>query len=387
MQVFKTFFKIVKKNMVSIVMYLAIFLFISIVLVDQGYKGAVTNKKIAIFNYDDKSEFSNNLTKFLSENTTVIKIDDDKEAIQDALYYGKVSYIVKIPTGFSDNFKKNNSDVELEKMTVAGSIDSVYIDNLINKYLNFAKTYLNNIPNISDTQLSNYLENDMKNQTQITVNSYNAENANTKYNYYFNYFAYLSLMVIISIITQILITFNNTEIKTRNLCSPIKLLSYNFQLILGSVIFVVSLLFVVCVFSLILYGNEMTNITNNILFFINALMMCLVALSISFLIGNLIKNKEVISPISTMISLGLCFTTGVFVPQEIMSSQVLKIASFTPTYWYVKVINNIKSLTVYDFKNITPIIYGFIIQLGFAVAIILIALVILKQKRSSNQIN
>ncbi|HKL80385.1 MAG TPA: ABC transporter permease, partial [Mobilitalea sp.] len=68
-------------------------------------------------------------------------------------------------------------------------------------------------------------------------------------------------------------------------------------------------------------------------------------------------------------------------PQEFMGDAVMKVARFTPSYWFVKSNNTIASITKYNFKNLSDIFGMMGIQIGFAAAIISIALVVSKRKR------
>jgi len=361
MQVFKTYFKIVKKNIVSLSIYFFVFLGISVLIsgqIPESKSDEVFNSyksPIAVFNYDKSSDISNDFEKFLSENTTIIEIPDEVESLQDALYFRKVVYIVKIPNGFGESLKSGNN-VQIEKTAIIGSEYNIYMDLLINKYMNTAKGYINNIPNITSEQLNTYLEKDMSVEADVKVQNFgSAVNTGSNIRYYFNYFAYAIFAIIILGVTTIILTFNDPEIKKRNLGSPIKLSSYNFQIILGSLVFTLIVWALICLLSFPIYGSAALNI-NTILLIINALIISLVVLSISFLLGNVIKSKSAISAISNILTLGMSFLSGVFVPQEIMSESVLKIASFTPTYWYVKAVDSITSLTVWSSENILPIV-------------------------------
>jgi ABC-2 type transport system permease protein len=85
-----------------------------------------------------------------------------------------------------------------------------------------------------------------------------------------------------------------------------------------------------------------------------------------------------------VVSLGTCFIGRVFVPQFLLGKTVLKIASFTPTYWYVKSNNSIANLVNFNMESLKPIFWNMAILIGFAVAILSITLVVIKQKRMSN---
>ena len=90
------------------------------------------------------------------------------------------------------------------------------------------------------------------------------------------------------------------------------------------------------------------------------------------------------SAAANVISLGCCFISGVFVPQEYLGDTVLSIAKFNPTYWYVKANDEISVLVNYNKENLMPIFISMLIVFGFAIAIYALTLVIIKQKRLSS---
>jgi ABC-2 type transport system permease protein len=120
---------------------------------------------------------------------------------------------------------------------------------------------------------------------------------------------------------------------------------------------------------------------NTVLFWLNSFTFALVILSVSYLIGISVKSRKAISAISTAASVGLAFLSGMFVPQEFLGSPVLKVASFTPVYWFVKANNAIETVTQATWSQLSGIASYMAIQLGFAAAIISIALVVSKRKR------
>lgn len=73
-----------------------------------------------------------------------------------------------------------------------------------------------------------------------------------------------------------------------------------------------------------------------------------------------------------------------FVPQEFLGEGVLRIASFTPAYWYVNTNNAIATLGTYNLANMKIILLNMLIVLGFGVAIFALTLVILRQRKYSN---
>jgi ABC-2 type transport system permease protein len=189
-------------------------------------------------------------------------------------------------------------------------------------------------------------------------------------------------MLILGVSSNLMV-LNNKSIKRRNLCSPMKDRSYNLQLIASNMVFGFICYGFMIILTFILNKKNM-QIYNGFLLSINALLFTIVALSISYLAGSLITSKSIQSAVANILSLGLSFISGVFMPQELLSDKTVAFASFTPTYWYVKGNNLIGSLSSFSSDNAITILTYMLIQLGFAAAIFSVALVVSKQKRIAN---
>lgn len=388
MQVYKAFFKIIYKNLSQIMIYVFVFVFFAIILskvYTNPTKAVFTESKInvAFINYDKNSKLVQGLKDYLGKNVNYIDISDNTQKLQDALFFRQVEYIIKVPSGFTDNLL-SGKPVKLEKTTVPSSTSSILIDNVIDNYLNTAKTYNDNIKGLSTEQLISYINHDLSQKTDVKINNPNAlKPKSDNCSYYYNYLAYSLSAILILGISSVMIVFNDTNLRKRNYCSPLKLRNINFQMILGTFSFAIISWIIMISASFIFYGGSMIT-KNGLLMILNSFIFTLTALSISFLIGNILNSKPAISAAANVISLGSCFISGVFVPQELLSKPVLKIASFTPTYWFVKSNNAIEDLTNFNTKNLLPIYNNMLVMIAFAAAILMITLVILKQKRMSN---
>lgn len=387
MQVYKAIFKVIYKNLSQMMIYLVIFLFFTILLSSTYTNPLNTNFtetkiNVAFINHDKDSVFMEGLKNYLSRSANLINIPDDTQKLQDALFFRQVEYIVKVPQGFTEGLFSGKV-VQLEKTTLPSSTSSIYMDIIINKYLNTAKIYMSNMKNISEEQLINYIDKDLSQKTEVKLRS--SENQTSrieKVGYFFNYLAYSLFAILILGVCTIMIVFNDTDLKKRNLSSPVKLKSMNMQMILGNLSFAVLTWFIMIFTSFIMYGSYMLT-ANGLLLLLNSFIFTLAALSISFLIGNIIKSRGAMSAAANVFSLGSCFISGVFVPQFLLGKTVLTIASFTPTYWFVKANNAIINIVNFKMENLEPIFTNMLIVLGFAVAVLAVTLVVIKQKRMS----
>ena len=60
-----------------------------------------------------------------------------------------------------------------------------------------------------------------------------------------------------------------------------------------------------------------------------------VAMALAFLASKIVRNEEGFSMIGNIVSLGMAFLSGIFVPMEFLGAGVIKLAHFLPAYWYV----------------------------------------------------
>lgn len=391
MQVFKTYFKIIKKNFISIIIYFVVFAAVSVMITAsiQSQTNAAfsaTKKRIAIFNEENQdSSIINGLMQYLSENAQIVNLADGAESIQDALFYNNVDYVLRIPNGFTDSLTSGNNSVQLERTTTASSAAGMSIDLLINKCLNLTRFYLKNMPGISVSDAVSHVSKDLSVISDVSFQA-NTEQATTvNISYYFQFAAYPLLAILIMGITTIMLVFNEPNITRRNMCTPLSPFRMNLQIFLGNAAFAFTVWIAICILNFILYGH-VTFGYGVILLCINALVFTVVCLAIGFLAGKYIRSGVAQSAFANVIALGISFISGIFVPQELLSEPVLKIASFTPGLWYVKAVNGIRDINTFTFQNMIPVINDMLIQLAFAAACILVALVATKQKRQNMEV-
>ena len=105
------------------------------------------------------------------------------------------------------------------------------------------------------------------------------------------------------------------------------------------------------------------------------------ALTISFLIGNIVNSKTAINGIINVVALGSSFLCGSFVPMEWLPKSVLTIAHVLPSYWYIKTNELLKTIEIFNFNTLKPVITNMIIILGFSFIFVLIANVVSNKKR------
>ncbi|WP_444658212.1 ABC transporter permease [Caproiciproducens sp. R2] len=387
MPVFKLCMKIIQKNLSSMMIYVAVFLAVSTLLSlnsskvqEAGFSQEKTN--IAFISEED-SPLIDGFQAELAKTASFVEVPDETEKLQDALFFRSVSYILRIPKGFTQSFMRGE-DVRIEKTTVPNSVSNAYIDLNINQYFNTAALYVKTVPGITQEDLVRHLKADMEINTPVAMKADAQPDTDNGFSEnYFNYLAYALSSVLVLGISAIMLVFNDRDLSRRNFCSPLSAGKINFQFILANLIFTVACWAVMVGFCFLLdYRNIMTR--NTAYLVLNSFVFTLSMSGISFLIGNLLKERGAISAVCNVVSLGPCFISGVFVPQELLNSTVLKIASFTPTYWYVKANNQISSLSSFSFSSLSEVYVAMLIEAGFAVAFFAVSMVVGKKKRMSS---
>lgn len=385
MTIFKTYFKIIKKLSLPLSIYIVVFLSLSIAFTYIGNSNNAdtftqSKTRVAFINEGEPSVLLQGLKDYLGGHSTYVDIENKTDKLQDALFFRDAEYILKIPEGFTNDFMAGKS-VTVDKTVVSGSVSSIYTDILINKYLKTARLYVNNSKELSQEELVGRIEKDLELETEVILKSSGQKTSRTSsIVYFYNYMPYIIINILILGVSSVMLVFNDIRLKRRNLCSPVSNISVNMQILLGNIVFALSCWAMLVILSLLLYRKDMLNL-NAIYFFINSLVLTITILSISFLIGILIKSRNAQAGISNVVSLGMCFLTGVFVPQEMLSENVLAIAKFLPTYWYIRANKAIGALTNFNMENVGPIVSYMLIELGFAVALISITLVLSKRKQ------
>jgi ABC-2 type transport system permease protein len=364
-------------------MYSAIFLSITLIFSQTSANTHeqvfnVSKSRVSIID-NDKSILSEKLSTYIKEKSKYAEIKDTStEGLNDALFFRNSEYIIIIPENFGEKFFTDEK-IKLQTMRIPNSTSGMFLDTMINKYLNTAELY-----NKADMDLDESLKKlneDLSIETKVKFT--NGEKAVTapSYIFYFNYLVYPIVSILILSISGITMIINETEIKRRNVASPVSTSKFSMGLLLAnsSVAIVIYALF--AGIGLIIYKDSIFTQAGAFTI-INGLIFTILSLSLCFLISNFANNKT-ISPISTVLSLLICFTGGVFIPQQLLSESLKNVAVINPAFWYVKANNLIGSLSIFNLDTLKPVIFAFIVQLSFAAAFLAIALVIIKQRRTS----
>ncbi|HNU94646.1 MAG TPA: ABC transporter permease, partial [Bacillota bacterium] len=132
----------------------------------------------------------------------------------------------------------------------------------------------------------------------------------------------------------------------------------------------------------VLYGRSLLSSGLVWLYCLNTLAFTIVSASIGFLVGSSVKSVGAQAGAVNVIANAMSFIGGVFVPQSILSKQVLDVGRFLPAYWYVKANDAISRLSRPTTSALRPIYGDVLIQLAFAAAIFATTLLLTKERQA-----
>lgn len=370
MPVFNTFFKILKKYAKSSMIYLIVFIGVCIAFTKLGdgtsKEYQMSSCNIAVFDLD-QSEASQRLIDYLSTIHTIkLDYEDDKESLQDRLYYREIAYVLYIEEGFAENNKLSNIKRQ-------GTNIGVYIDGQIQAYLNtFAAAKQAGYDDASAYELTLKA---LDSKGSVSLKGKESNRYGNPIYYFFQYESYVLLMIMASVLGPILVAFNKTETKNRLSISALSVRERNVQLFLGSVVTSIMIwgLFVVLCFIL----NKGVFGEKELLATINTFVFTIVAASLSSVLGNFGLESAAYAMMTNVVVLAMCFLGGVFVPMEFFGQTLKMVSRLFPTHWFILANDCIfKEGEMSDFVTYVGV------ELLFALAFFAIAMVVAKNAKA-----
>ena len=379
MTVFKTFLKIVNKYKATIIMYtviLIVFAGFNMKTSDTSTSFVASKPDVLIINHDENIGVTQNLVKYIQENCNIVDVKEEEEAINDALFYRDVDYIIYIPENYRQDFLNGkNPRIEIKS---TGDYQSSLAEMMLERYIKVANIYMTNI--VSEDELINKINDTLSKQTEIEITSKLDTDNLSKATFYYNFASYSILAGCVYVICLILSSFKEEKIQKRTIISSMNYKKHNRQLLLSNGVLAIMLWLFYIVLSFILVGKTMFT-AHGLILIINSLVFSICALTIAFLIGNLVNNKNAINGIVNVVALGSSFLCGAFVPVEWLPDAVIKIAHILPSYWYIQNNEAVKTLEIINFETIQPIIINMVVILLFSIIFVILTNIISKRQR------
>ena len=382
MTVFKTFFRIVNKLKPTIILYTALLIIFGAVNMktsDNNINFVNSKPDILIINQDVNKGLTKNLIDYMKKNSNIVKVENNEEKINDALFYREVSYVIYIPKDYRKNILLGkNPKLDIKK---TDEYDAHLSEMMLKRYIKLQNIY--NEEAGSEDELITLINDNINDDVNVKITSKVDTSKTYNIAYYFNFASYSILAIIIYIVCLVLCSFKEESISKRINISSINYKSHNNKILLASIVFssIVWLLFVIIGVTIV--GDIMFSI-RGLISIINSFIFTFCALTLSILISSLTNNKNAISGIVNVIALGSAFLCGAFVPAEYLPSSVLNFAHILPAYYYINSNDLLKNIDVINISSMHPIIINMVIIIIFSILFIILNNIVTRKKRKSN---
>ena len=382
MTVFKTFFRIVNKLKPTIILYTALLIIFGAVNMktsDNNINFVNSKPDILIINQDVNKGLTKNLIDYMKKNSNIVKVENNEEKINDALFYREVSYVIYIPKDYRKNvLLGKNPKLDIKK---TDEYDAHLSEMMLKRYIKLQNIY--NKEAASEDELITLINDNINDDVNVKITSKVDTSKTYNIAYYFNFASYSILAIIIYIVCLVLCSFKEESISKRINVSSINYKSHNNKILLASIVFssIVWLLFVII--GVIVVGDIMFSL-RGLISIINSFIFTFCTLTLSILISSLTNNKNAISGIVNVIALGSAFLCGAFVPAEYLPSSVLNFAHILPAYYYINSNDLLKNIDVINISSMHPIIINMVIIIIFSILFIILNNLVTRKKRKSN---
>ena len=379
MIVFNTFWKVINKYKGTIILFTVMLVaFGGINTTSSNSTVDFTNSKpdIAIVNKDENKGLTKNLISYLKKNTNVKDIKNEEEALDDALFYREVNYIIYIPKDYHNDVLSGKTP-EIDIKTV-GDYTSSLAEMLLTRYLKIQSIYSKNISN--EQELVKAINQNLTKTAEITITSKIDTSKTSKVSRYFNFASYSIMFIIIFVICMVSASFNEKTIKKRTIISSMNYKTHNKYILRASFIYSSLVWLLYMILGVVLFSSTMLSI-RGLIYSLNAFIFTLSSLTLALLLSTLINDKNAVNGIVNVIALGSAFLCGAFIPTEWLPESVITISRIFPTYWYVNSNDLLTNLQSINMTTLKPILINMLVVIIFSVTFIILNNLVAKKKQ------
>lgn len=367
MQVFKAFFRILYKNKASLLMYIGIYLGITLIISNVMQEDGKTefsgiSLDIGLKN-EDKGSLGKSLEKYLESGNQLMDVPEKKEDLQDAMYYGEMDYVLLIPENFTEKFQAGEWEDSLEGTMVPGSNSAYLVEQEIEGFLKTVSMYLEAGCGMEQASAWSLRDMGQKSKVQFLENSSNQKLPGSFY--FFQYIPYVFLIMMILGVGASMKSFRNKDLAARNKCSSMSFLKQNMQIFLGCMVYMMVVYLAFMVMACLFAGENIFTL-RGFLNAANAFLFAICSLSVSWFAVQFAQNAAALNIMSNVFGLGFSFLGGVFVSLDMMGESARKVAKFIPSYWYVTANQDIQKVT--SLSEGGKVYQSFLMVLMFALA-------------------
>lgn len=389
MQVFKAAVKTVFRHPLYLLIYTVFLSMMGILMASSLPFGEGDDAQFAQFQTKfsvidrDGSDLSRGLTAYLGEHGIEVPLEDTEMALQDAVAKGQSSYVLIVPEGFGDalvNAARAGGDApELETVYSYYSLEGSLMDQEVNEYVGIARAFAGLSPDASQAAIVTHADDVMAESAPVeTVQLGGGTSEAQRFVFYLDWGTYTLFATIIVCVGLLMGTINRTDLKRRNLVSPVPSFTYNLQVAAASLVVMAGVWLWTVGIGLIVFAESVSQISSIGLAFmlILAFVFATVPLAIGYLLGQLGVGEFASNAIGNIAGMVVSFLGGVWISFDLLDPTVQAVAHFSPAYWYTNALQQASQLEAFTLDSVMPILGNMGVLMLFTVAIFAVALVV-----------
>lgn len=389
MQVFKTAVKTVFRHPIYLLVYTVFLSMMGILMASSLPFGEGEDAQFAQFQTKfsvidrDGSDLSRGLTTYLGEHGLEVPLEDTEIALQDAVAKGQSSYVLIVPAGFGealvDTARSGSDAPDLETVYSYYSLEGSLMDQEVNEYVGIARAYAGLSPDASQADIVTHASDVMAESAPVeTVQLGGGTSEAQRFVFYLDWGTYTLFATIIVCVGLLMSTLNRTDLKRRNLVSPVPSFQYNLQIAAASLVVMSAVWLWTVGIGLIVFAESVAQISGVGLAFMLALayVFATVPLAIGYLLGQLGVGEFASNAIGNIAGMVVSFLGGVWISFELLDPAVQAVAHFSPAYWYTNALQQASELQTLAPDAVMPILGNMGVLVLFTAAIFAVALVV-----------
>ena len=380
MHLYKSFFRLLKRNMIGIIIYACIFVAMLILLfviarVSSGSDTEFSRTNHISYIDNDNSALSRGLIRYLSVSNEMSDFSGKSESsILDIVFFGISEYHMTIDKGFADGINRGE-DIRIPYKTSFDMSGVVFgINGAVNNYINAYRDY--KLLGASDEEAAEKAVELLSDASSVKVitddTNPKASSDEIVISQINQFFCYLALGFLALGVGHTIIASNDVEVGKRIDASPVTRRKISLVNTAGLITAGVAIWLLFIIINIV-FGSTTKVFTEYWwVIMINSFLTMLVCCSIASLITSFGINSNTLSMITNIVSLSMSFLCGVFVPQWLLGDGVLTVARFLPFYWSVYANNMTYASSGVSF-DMHELMVCFGIQILYAAALALVA--------------
>lgn len=389
MQVFKAAVKTIFRHPLYLLVYTVLLSMMGVLMASSLSFGEGEDTQFAQFQTKfsiidrDGSDLSQGLTAYLGERGIEVPLEDTQIALQDAVAKGQSSYVLIVPEGFGEELvdaaRTGGTAPELETVYSYYSLEGSLMDQEVNEYLGIARAFAGLSPDASQADVVTHVDSVMAESAPVeTVQLGGGTSEAQRFVFYLDWGTYTLFATIIVCVGLLMSTVNRTDLKRRNLVSPVPSLTYNLQVAAASLVVMTGVWLWTVGVGLIVFAESVAQISGAglVLMLVLAYVFATVPLAIGYLLGQLGVNELASNAIGNITGMVVSFLGGVWIAFDLLDPAVQAIAHFSPALWYTNALQQASQLQVLTPETLAPILGNMGVLLLFMVAIFAVALVV-----------